>query len=71
MVPFPQPAPAMVEGYGRAIEQQREDRRAGKAGLAAENPLEEGNDARHVRHHEGQPERRDEVKGEEPFQKGD
>lgn len=53
---FLKPAPGVVEDHGAAIEEQREDRRPAEAGLAIEDALEESDDARQVRHEEGEPE---------------
>lgn len=61
-----EPAPYVIENHCCAVKDQRENRRTREAGLATAHPLEKREDARYVRHQEGQPEKGDEVEGDEP-----
>ena len=60
---FLEPAPGVIQHHGAAVEEEREDGRAGEAGLAAEQTFEESDDAGHIRHEEGEPEGCYEVEG--------
>ena len=63
---FLKPAPGVVTDHDSSIKQQSEGWRAGEAGSASSDGLEESADAGEVRHEEGEPEKGDDVKGDAP-----